>query len=147
MGEGSAPHGRPSRGLSCVARLLLDSTVLIDALRGRPATGRVASLRRAGVEPWVCAISVEEIWRGLRRREEAAASRLFRGLRLAPLGVTEGIRAGSWRRWHAERGVTLHQADCLIAAAAVNIGAALATANVADFPMDELVVEHWPIDG
>ncbi len=130
-----------------MARLLLDSTVLIDALRGRPAADRVASLRRAGVEPWVCAISVEEIWRGLRSREEGAASRLFQGLRLAPLGVAEGMRAGSWRRAHAERGVTLHQADCLIAAAAVGIGATLATANIADFPMEDLVVEHWPIDG
>jgi len=129
-----------------VARLLLDSTVLIDALRGRPAAGRVAALRRSGVEPWVCAISVEEIWRGLRPTEEAPASRLFRGLRLAPLGVAEGVRAGSWRRDHAERGITLHQVDCLIAAAAMGIGATLATANVADFPMPGLRMEDWPVN-
>lgn len=127
-----------------MARLLLDSTVLIDALRGRPAAGRVAGLRRTGTEPWVCVISVEEIWRGLRPGEESGAERLFRGLRLAPLGVAEGIRAGSWRRTFAERGVTLHQADCLIAAAAAGVGAALATANARDFPMPELDVEHWP---
>jgi len=128
-----------------MARLLLDSTVLIDALRGRGAAERVAGLRRQGVEPWVCAISVEEIWRGLRPGEEPPVRRLFTGLRLAPLGVAEGVRAGSWRREHAERGITLHQADCLIAAAAVGIGAALATANVADFPMADLRVEHWPV--
>jgi hypothetical protein len=29
-------------------------------------------------------------------------------------------------------------------AAAVSIGAPLATANVDDFPMTALVVEHWP---
>jgi predicted nucleic acid-binding protein len=127
-----------------LARLLLDSTVLIDALRGRPAAARVAGLRRTRVEPWVCAISVEEIWRGLRPSEEAAVHRLFSGLRVAPLGVAEGVRAGTWRRGFAERGVTLHQADCLIAAAAVNVGAGLATANVDDFPMEELSVEHWP---
>ena len=127
-----------------MARLLLDSTVLIDALRGRPAAGRVADLRRTGTEPWVCVLSVEEIWRGLRPGEESSAERLFHGLRLAPLGVAEGIRAGSWRRTFAERGVTLHQADCLIAAAATGIGAALATANVGDFPMPEIDVQHWP---
>ena len=33
-----------------MARLLLDSTVLIDALRGRPAAAHVHSLRRTGVE-------------------------------------------------------------------------------------------------
>lgn len=70
--------------------------------------------------------------------------RLFNGLRLAPLGLTEGIRAGTWRREFAENGRTLHQADCLIAAAAAGIGAPLATANVDDFPMPDVVVEHWP---
>ena len=43
-----------------MARLLLDSTVLIDALRGRPAASRLAALRRTGTEPWACVISVEE---------------------------------------------------------------------------------------
>jgi predicted nucleic acid-binding protein len=126
-----------------MSRLLLDSTVLIDALRGRPAAERIAGLRRLGTEPWVCAISVEEIWRGLRSSEESVVRRLFSGLRLAPLGVTEGMRAGRWRREFAADGVTLHQADCLIAAAAMGIGASLATANVDDFPMPEVVVERW----
>ena len=128
-----------------MARLLLDTTVLIDALRGRPAAARVARLRRLGTEPWTCAISVEEIWRGLRPGEELSARRLFNGLRLAPLGAAEGMRAGSWHRAFAVRGVTLHQADCLVAAAAVGIGAAVATANVDDFPMMEIDVQHWPV--
>jgi predicted nucleic acid-binding protein len=128
-----------------VARVVLDSTVLIDALRGRPAADRLAGLRRSGVEPWTCVVSIEEIWRGVREDEEPVAHRLFKGLRLAPLGVAEGMRAGAWRRTYAERGVTLPQADCLIAAAAFGVGASLATANVDDFPMPELTVDHWPI--
>ena len=122
---------------------MLDSTVLIDALRGRPAAERVSSLRRSGVEPWICAISIEEIWRGARSSEEGVLNRLFRGLRVAPLGLAEGRLAGTWRRDFAQKGVTLAQADCLIAAAAVGVGAALATANVSDFPMPELQVEAW----
>lgn len=129
-----------------MARLVLDTTILIDALRGTPTAGRVRSLRRAGVEPWSTVISVEEIWRGLRPGEEPVAATLFRGLRLAPLGVAEGARAGAWRREYARRGTTLHQADCLIAAAALGIGAGLATANVDDFPMEELSVELWESD-
>ena len=97
------------------------------------------------MEPWVCAISVEEIWRGLRPREEAAARRLFNALRLAPLGLAQGMQAGIWRRTFAAQGVTLHQADCLIAAAAEGIGATLATANVEDYPMQEVLIEHWPV--
>ena len=54
------------------------------------------------------------------------------------------MMAGRWRREFAERGVTLHQADCLIAAAAVGVGAALATANVRDYPMAGVEVREWP---
>lgn len=127
-----------------MARVLLDSTVLIDALRGRTAAQRIRRLRRHGDEPWVCVISVEEIWRGLHEGEQPAAGRLFQALRLAPLGVAEGIRAGTWRREHAARGITLHQADCLIAAAAHGIDARLATGNPDHFPMPDITVEHWP---
>ena len=69
-----------------MARLLLDSTVLIDDLRGRPAATRLPSLRRTGTEPWACVISVAENLAGLRPGEEAVARRLFNGLRLAPPG-------------------------------------------------------------
>lgn len=130
-----------------MARLLLDSTVLIDALRGRPAAERIRSLRRNGVQCWTTVISIEEIWRGLRPDEHGVARRLFAGLRLAPLGEAEGIIAGRWRREHAALGITLHQADCLIAAAAVRISAPLATANVGDFPMPEVQVQEWPVGG
>jgi predicted nucleic acid-binding protein len=92
----------------------------------------------------VCCINVEEIWRGIRPGEEDAAARLVNGLRLADLGVVEGRRAGRWRREAAAQGITLSQADCLIAAAALGVGAQLATGNPKHFPMEELDVEHWP---
>ncbi len=127
--------------------LLLDSTVLIDVLRGRPAAARVRDLARARQALFVCAVNVDEIVRGLRPREERGAGRLFDGLRLAPLGRSEGERAGRWRREFAARGITLSQADCLVAAAAVGVGARLATGNPTDFPMDEVDVEPWPVGG
>ena len=126
-----------------MSRLLLDTTVLIDALRGRDAAGRLRALRQQGVEPWISVVSIEEIWLGLWPEEEPAASRLFESLRLAPIGISEGQRSGRWRREYSKRGVTLHQADCLVAAAAVGIGAALATANIKDFPMSEVEVQNW----
>ncbi|CAN5660860.1 hypothetical protein BH24ACT15_BH24ACT15_21510 [soil metagenome] len=128
-----------------MARVLLDSTVLIDALRGRAAAERLRQLRRKGDEPWVCVINIEEIWRGAKQEEHPAITRLFRGLRCAPVGPAEGKRAGRWRQGLAESGVTVHQAECLIAAAAVGIDAHLATGNPADFPMSGLTVDHWPV--
>ena len=124
--------------------VLLDTTVLIDVLRGRPAAERLLRLRSSGQVPWICAINVEEVWRGLWQQEEAAAGVLLDALRLADLGREEARRAGGWRREFAAAGVTLAQADCLIAAAAVGIGVPLATGNPKDFPMQELRVEHWP---
>jgi predicted nucleic acid-binding protein len=125
-------------------RLLLDTTVLIDVLRGRPATERVRALRDVGQTPWICAINVEEVLRGARMAEEAVVTRFLGGMRFAQLDLAEGEKAGRWRREYAERGVTLSQADCLIAAAAIGIGARLATGNPKHFPMPELEVEHWP---
>ena len=128
-----------------MAAVLLDTTVVIDLLRGRAgALRRLTDLRVSGDSPWVCAINVEETVRGLMPSEREAARALFGGLRLIALTDAEGWRAGEWRRAYASRGRTLAQADCLVAAAAVTIGARLATGNPRDFPMAELVVEHWP---
>ena len=48
----------------------------------------------------------------------------------------------------AEAGVNhngdLGRAREMVAAAAAGIGAALATANVDDFPMVDIDVQHWP---
>jgi predicted nucleic acid-binding protein len=126
-------------------QLLLDTTVLIDALRGRPAAERVRALRDTATPPWICAINVEEVLRGTARDEETIVLRFLKGLRLAPLGQAEGELAGRWRRDHAREGITLSQADCLIAAAAVGVGARLATGNPKHFPMQELDVEPWPV--
>ena len=125
--------------------VLLDSTVLIDHLRGRAAAERVEELARAGEVLVTTAINVEEVVRGLRSGEQAAAERMFAGLVVLPLSLAEGRRAGEWRRDFATRGVTLSQADCLIAAAAMSAGARLATGNPKDFPMAGLTVEHWPV--
>jgi len=125
--------------------LLLDTTVLIDALRGRPARERLLALRASASIPWVCAVNIEEVTRGLRESEQGVAERLFDGLRIAALSRREGERAGSWRRQFAARGVTLSQSDCLIAAAALTVDARLATGNPEHFPMTELEVEHWPV--
>ena len=116
-----------------MAAVLLDTTVVIDLLRGREeATARLRALRAAGDNGYVCAITVEETVRGLRPREHEAARQLFAGLRVVPLGEAEGWKAGEWRRAYTSRGRTLAQADCLVAAAALAIGGRLATANKKD---------------
>jgi predicted nucleic acid-binding protein len=125
--------------------VLLDSTVLIDYLRGRPAIERVRAVRSRGDTACTTAINVEEVVRGLRPSEQAVADEFFAGLFTLSIGFTEGRLAGTWRREYAARGRTLWQADCLIAAAAVHADATLATGNPKDFPMRGVRVEHWPV--
>ena len=77
---------------------VLDSTVLIDFLRGRPAVARVAGLRASDDIPATTAINVEEIVRGLRPAEIEAARRLFDGLVVLSIDAGSAWQAGDWRR-------------------------------------------------
>ena len=122
--------------------MLLDTTILVDALRLRPAV--IARLRQATGSFLASAISVDELLFGLRPGEEERTRLLIDGLEVVPVGLPEARLAARWRREHRARGVTLGKSDCLIAACAATHGASLATANVKDFPMGEIHVEHWP---
>lgn len=123
---------------------LLDTTVLVDYLRGAPAADRVDALLDRGDLACTTGVNVEEIARGLHPDETEAAHALIRGLIVVPIGAEEGWQAGTWRRQFATSGITLSQSDCLVAAGALAVGATLATGNHRHFPMDEVRVEHWP---
>lgn len=125
--------------------VLLDCTVLINYLRGRPAVARVRGLRDRGDVPYTTAVNVEEITRRLQPSEAAPAWQLFDGLRIVPLRRSEGQMAGAWRRRFSSRGTTVSQADCLIAAAAHSVAARLVTGTPRHFPMREADVEHWRV--
>src|SRR4051795_2896101 len=90
---------------------VLDSTVLIDFLHGRPAVQRVAALQSAGDVPATTAINVEEIVRGLRPLEERALDALVAGLVMLPIDESTARTAGRWRRESAARGVTPRQGE------------------------------------
>jgi predicted nucleic acid-binding protein len=112
--------------------MLLDTTVLIDVLRGDPAARDW--LRSLNGVPACSEISRVEVLRGLRHRERQAAETLMRLLHWVSLDEEVARTAGelgrTWRRSHA-----LSTPDLVIAATAQVLGAALATSNVRHFPM------------
>lgn len=113
--------------------LLVDTTVLIDALRGKPEAARyIASL---GAPPFVSVVTAAELYAGVRdgpeRRqlEFALAHSTLLEVSL-PIGIEAGLLKRLWARSHG-----LGLADALIAATAMRHGLDLATLNRKHFPM------------
>jgi predicted nucleic acid-binding protein len=119
--------------------ILVDSTVLIDALRNRNQ-GRKA-LKTAVLEGHVLAtsaVNVGEVYAGMRAGEESRTATLLSDLECFPvtaaIGRAAGLLANSWAR----QGRTLKLPDMLIAATALEHGFSLMTDNRKDYPMPEL---------
>jgi len=115
--------------------LVLDTTVLVDHLRGSPPAGEyVAAL---GAPPTCSEVTRIEVLRGLRSDERRGAERLFALITWVPVDQEVARRAGElgrrWRRSHPGIGVP----DLTIAATAELLEAQLATRNLKHFPMFE----------
>ncbi len=114
-------------------RLLLDTDVLIEYLRGRPKA--IEYLEGLTSDLYLSVISVAELFAGVKGDEEERSLKQFL-LAFAILPVTEKVArlGGLYRRdFRSSHGTGL--ADALIAATAVENGANLATFNRRHFPM------------
>jgi predicted nucleic acid-binding protein len=122
-------------------RLLVDTDVLIEYLRGRPEAAHWLESQEADLS--ISAISVAELFAGVRGEQEEQMLEEFL-LALDVLPATEEVArlAGQYRRdYGASHGTGL--ADALIAATAAMDGAALATFNRRHYPMlSDLVVPY-----
>lgn len=114
---------------------LVDTSVLIDVLRGSDAATELLVARRA-VGPLQSSLVVRaEVLAGMRPSEEAVTRRLLDSIEWHPVDeliVEEAGRLG--RRWlPSHRGIDV--ADLLVAATALNLSVDLVTRNVRHFPM------------
>lgn len=119
-----------------MALLLLDTSVLIDHLRGlAPAVGRLTAALDAGDELWSVTVVRAEILAGARQAEEEPIARLFgllRWLDVTPeLADAAGRLAATYLRSHPG----VDTVDYLVAAGAQHLDAELLTLNVRHFPM------------
>lgn len=122
-----------------MTKYLLDTTALIDHLRGRSAVvALLSSLAREGHQMGLCCVNVAELYAGLSPQEQAKAERLMDSLDFYHVSREAAKQAGRFRFEYARRGVSITTADALIASAAIEEGAVLVTANVRDFPMTAL---------
>jgi predicted nucleic acid-binding protein len=125
-------------------RYLLDTTFVIDHLRGDPiAVKRFDELVANGDEPFVCDVVACEAWTGAHDDTDVELTRLLRFVEFVQAGRDQAHRAGRWRADARRRGWTLSAQDALIAATANAIDAAVLTRNGRDFALTPVVVETY----
>ena len=128
-----------------MARYLLDTTVLIDHLRGQPkAVELMTRMARLGHELGVCCINIAELYSGLANEEQVRADKLINSLAYYEISRDTAKLAGGYRFRFARKGVALTTTDTLVAAAAVSNEATLVTANVRDYPIEEVELLQQP---
>lgn len=117
-------------------RHLIDTDVLIDYLRGNSRA--VAFMDGLDGDILVSAVSVAELYAGVRPEEERALEQFLLAFEIVPIDQAVAVRGGLYRRgFSGSHGVGL--ADALIAAAAETAGASLVSLNRRHFPMIERV--------
>jgi predicted nucleic acid-binding protein len=119
---------------------LLDTNILIRHFRKSKGYGDLLDTLSGDGRSYISAITRVEIVRGMRDRERASTFDLLDSMQT--ISMTAGIAdlAGELIRSWRTRGVTIGEADAIIAATALNRGLALVTTNARHFPMPELVV-------
>ena len=113
--------------------LLLDSTVLVDLVRGRREAQ--VYIKSLALKPCISVITVAELYAGVRGTQERQfIDELHRTFEIVPVDEQIAETAGDMRRRIGKsHGVAIP--DALIAASATHIGARLVSHNVRHFPM------------
>jgi predicted nucleic acid-binding protein len=122
-------------------RLLLDTDVLVEYLRGR--TQAVEYLEGLTVDLYISVVTVAELFAGIKGDEEERSLRQFlQAFTILP--VTEKVaRLGGLYRRDFGRSYGIGLADALIAATAEENGAPLVTFNRRHFPMISSIVAPY----
>ena len=118
-------------------RLVLDTSVLIDHLRGRPpaATEIIPRAIGRGDELWSCHVVRAEVLAGMRPTEEPATRDLLRLITWVDVDESLSEAAGALGRLYLRSHSGIEVADLLVAALAQHLDAELKTTNVKHFPM------------
>jgi predicted nucleic acid-binding protein len=120
-------------------QIVLDTTVLIDALRNRnQRRALLASLVVSGQELATSTICIAEIYGGLRPGEDQATRAFLSGLDMIPVSAVIAERAGELKATFRRQGQTRSITDMIVAATALENGLPVATDNRKDFQVPGL---------
>lgn len=117
-------------------RYVLDSSVVIDHVRGRPgAHDFLRQVVMAGGELWSVTPVRTEVIAGMRGDEEDRTMRLLDSLRWLEVTTELADHAGRLAMRYVRSHAGIGAVDYLLAAGTTNLGATLLTRNVKHFPM------------
>ncbi len=118
---------------------LLDTTVLVDVLRGRNnRRSQLATLVEQDHILATSALTLGEVYAGMHPEEAAQTEVFLNSLDCIPVTASIARRAGSLKFSWQQKGRTLTLADMIVAATALEHSLSLVTDNRRDFPLPEL---------
>jgi tRNA(fMet)-specific endonuclease VapC len=124
--------------IAVALKYLLDTNVIIWHLRDYEPTNEILRSIKADQPMGCSAISVFEVWVGVRKKEYDITQRLLNQLYKIPIDSIIAIRAAEYWREFRAKGITLGQADAIIAATANILNLTLITYNQSHYPMDDI---------
>ena len=126
-----------------MANYLLDTTVIIDCLRGKKeVVGFLTQVVSDGSMFGCCAINIAEVYAGVRENERQVTKNFLDSLEYYEITRDLAELAGGYKRAHAEKGLTLSLSDVIIAAVAISNNLTLVTDNLRHYPMSELNIKQ-----
>ena len=128
-----------------MAVLLLDTTVIVDAINGKKQRHLLLDDLLAQRNLLACcAINVTEVYAGMRAHEARLTEAFLRSLKFYEVTWQIARLAGELQNRWRKKGRTLSLPDVTIAAVALTHELTLLTDNRRDFPMPELVLYSLP---
>ena len=126
-----------------MANYLLDTTVIIDCLRGRKEVVEfLTELASEGLIVGCCAINIAEVYAGMKENERQVTRRFLDSLEYYEVTRNLAELAGGYKREYAGKGITLSLSDVIIAAVAISHNLILVTDNLRHYPMPELDIKQ-----
>ena len=126
-----------------MANYLLDTTVIIDCLRGRKETvDFLTELASEGSAVGCGAINSAEVYAGMRETQRGVTKKFLDSLEYYEVTRNLAELAGEYKREYAGKGITLSLSDVIIAAVAISNNLMLVTDNLRHYPMPELNIKQ-----
>lgn len=124
-------------------KILIDADILINFLRGRAEARDFLTSTIMDCDLHCSAISVAEIYAGMKDHEREKTSELLDSLTIVDVTREIAEKAGSYKRNIKSQSLELD--DCIIAAAAFVHHAVLATGNGKHYPMKDIDKDVIPL--